>query len=75
MIRVCASIIGYFGIGKNEWFLLDDDGVLSECQPPRRKHAFYGMLSSGLIPMGYAHYFSFLTVLFQSGLCSPSGRS
>ena len=42
---------------ENECFLLAD-GVLSECQPPRWNHAFYGMFSSELISMGYAHYFS-----------------
>ena len=56
MIYECASDIGYMVLG-NECFLLDGD-LLSECQPPRWKHAFYGMFSSGVILMGYALYIS-----------------
>ena len=61
-VHVCTSVvIGHLVLG-NECFLLD--GVLSECQPPRWKHAFYGMFSSGLIPRGHALYFSLVSVLF-----------
>ena len=38
MIHECTSNIGYMVLG-NEGFVLDG-GVLSECQPPRWKHAF-----------------------------------
>ena len=53
---------------ETECFQLDD-GALSECRPPRWKHAFYGMYSSGLIPMGYALYFSLDSALFWSLVC------
>ena len=52
----------------NECFLLAG-GVLSECQPPRWKHAFYGMLSSGLIPIGYALNISLALVQFLPLIC------
>ena len=52
----------------NECFLLDG-GVLSECQPPRWEHAFYGMFSSGLIPMGYALYISLGLVQLLPLIC------
>ena len=39
--------------------ILLDDGV-SERQPPRWKHALYGMLSSGFVTMGYTPYISAL---------------
>ena len=67
MIHVCTSVIGYLVLG-NECFLWDD-GLLSECQPPRWKHAFYGMFSSGLIPMGYALYISLGLVQFLPLIC------
>ena len=67
MIHVCTSAIGYLVLG-NECFLLDG-GVLSECQPPRRKHAFHGMFSSGLIPMGYALHTSLGLVQFLPLIC------
>ena len=47
--------MGYLVLLGNERFLFDG-GVLSKCQLPRWKHAFYGMFSSGLIPMGHALY-------------------
>ena len=43
--------------------------MLSECQPPRWKHAFYGMFSSGLIPMGYALYISLVLVQLLPLIC------
>ena len=52
----------------NERFLLDG-GVLSECQPPRWKHAFHGMFSSGLILMGYALHISLGFVLLLPLIC------
>ena len=52
----------------NECFLLDG-GVLSECQPPRWKHAFYGTFISGLIPMGYALDISLVSVQFSPLIC------
>ena len=67
MIHVCTSDIGYMVLG-NECFLLDG-GALSECQPPRWKHAFYGMFSSGLIPMGYTLYISLVLVQFLPLIC------
>ena len=67
MIHVCTSDIGYMVLG-NECFLLDG-GLLSECQPPRQKHSFYGMFSSGLIPMGYALYLSLGSVQLLSLIC------
>ena len=67
MILVCTSDIGYMVLG-NECFLLDG-GVLSECQPPRWKHAFYSMFSSGLIPMGYALYISLVLVQLLLLMC------
>ena len=67
MIHVCMGDIGDMVLG-NECFLLDG-GVLSECQPPRWKHAFYGMFSSGLIPMGYALYISLDLVQFLPPIC------
>ena len=67
MIQGCTSVTGYLVLG-NECFLLDD-GVSSECQPPRWKHAFYGMFSSGLIPMGYALYISLGLVQFMPLVC------
>ena len=84
MIHVCTSDIEYLVLVL-ECFLLDG-GVLSECQPPRWKHAFYyGMFSSGLIPMGYAYIRSISLVLalfkswfvpgFVSDLWAASGRS
>ena len=75
MIHVCTSVIGYLVFG-NEYFLLDD-GLLSERQPPRWKHAFYGMFSSGLIPMGYALYSLYLSwfgPVFAPDLWAASGR-
>ena len=45
-----------FGIELGNERFLFDGGVLSKCQLPRWKHAFYGMFSSGLIPMGNALY-------------------
>ena len=42
---------------------------MSECQPPRWKHAFYGMFSSGLVPMGYARYISLGLVRFLPLIC------
>ena len=48
---------------------LSDDGVLSACQPPRWKHAFCGMFSSGLILMGYALYNSLGVVQFLPLIC------
>ena len=68
MIHVCTSDIGYDMVLGNECFLLDG-GVLSECQPPRWKHAFYGTFSSGLIPMGYALYISLVLVQFMPLIC------
>ena len=75
MIHVCTSDIGCMVLG-NEWFLLDG-GVLSECQPPRWKHAFYGMFSSGLIPMGFVRtlYQSCFGPVFAPDLWAASGRS
>ena len=75
MIHVCTSDIGYMVLG-NECFLLDG-GVLSECQPPRWKHAFYGIFSSGLIPMGYALYLyqPCFGPVFAPDLWAASGRS
>ena len=67
MIHVCTSDIGYMVLG-SEYFLLDG-GVLSECQPPRWKHAFYGTFSSGLIPMGCALYISLVLVQFMPLIC------
>ena len=64
MVDVCTSAIGYFVLG-NACFLLDD-GLLSDCHPPRWKHAFYGRFSSGLIPMGYALYFSVVCCFYFS---------
>ena len=64
---VCTSDIGYMVLG-NECFLLDG-GVLSECQPPRWIHAFYGMFNSGLILMGYALYISLGLVQFLPLIC------
>ena len=52
----------------NECFLLDG-GVRSERQPPRWKHAFYGMFSSWLILMGYALYISLVLVQFLPLIC------
>ena len=52
----------------NECFLLDG-GVLSGCQPPRWKHAFYSTFSSGLIPMGYALYISLVFVQVLPLIC------
>ena len=77
MIHVCKSDIGYLVL-RNECFLLDG-GVLSECQPRRWKHSFYGVFSSGLILMGYA----LISVLFWSSFSpvlapnswAASGRS
>ena len=43
--------------------------MLSECRPPRWKHAFYVMFSSGLIPMGYALYFGLVSAFFWSLVC------
>ena len=64
MIHVCTSDIGYIILENlNECFLLDG-GVLSACQPPRWKQAFYSMFSFGLIPMGLALYISFVVVKF-----------
>ena len=66
MIHECASVIGYLVLKLgNECFLLDD-GVLSECQPPRWKHAFYGMFYSGLIPMGYTLYIRISVLVWSS---------
>ena len=48
MIHVGTSDIGFMVLG-NECLLLLDGGVLSECQPPRWKHAFYGMFIFGLL--------------------------
>ena len=74
MIHVCTSDIGYL-VFENECFLLDG-GVLSECQPPRWKHAFYGMFSSGLIPMGYALYINLVFgPVFAPYLRTASGQS
>ena len=56
-VCICTSDIGYMVLG-NECILLAGGGVLSERQPPRWKHAFYSMFSSGSIPMGYALYIS-----------------
>ena len=67
MIHVCTSDIGYMVLG-NECFLLDG-GVLPECQSTRKKHAFYGMFSSGLILMGYALYISLGLVQFLPLIC------
>ena len=67
MIHVCTSDIGYIVLG-NECFLWDG-GVLSKSQPPRWKHAFYGLFSSGLIPMGYALYISLVLVQFLPLIC------
>ena len=67
MIHVSTSDIGYMVLG-NGCFLLDG-GMLSECQPPRWKHAFYGMFSSGLIPMGYALYISLVLIQFSRLIC------
>ena len=67
MIHECANVRGHLTLG-NECFLFDD-GVLSECQPPRWKHAFYGTFSSGLIPMGYALYISLGLVQFLPLIC------
>ena len=67
MIYVCTNVMGYLVLG-NGCFLLDD-GVLSECQPPRWKHAFYGMFSSGLIPIGYALYISLGLVQLLPLIC------
>ena len=67
MINECTSDTGYMILG-NECFLLDG-GVLSECQPPRWKHACYGMFSSGLIPTGYALYMSLGFVQLLPMIC------
>ena len=64
---VCTSDIGYMVLGSG-CFLLDG-GVLSECQPPRWKHAFYCMFSFGLIPMGYALCISLGSVQFLPLIC------
>ena len=72
MIHVCTSNIGYMVLG-NECFLLGD-GALSECQLPRGKHAFYGMFSSGLIPMRYALK-SLFCPFVAPDLWAASGRS
>ena len=56
--------MGYLVLG-HKCFLLDD-GVLSECHPPRWKHAFDCIFSFGLIPMGYAFFFSLVSVLLWS---------
>ena len=50
-------------------FDLLNGSVSSACQPPRWKHAFYGMFSSGLIPMGYAIYISLGLFQFLSLSC------
>ena len=67
MIHACTSDIGYLVLG-SECFLFDG-GVLSECQSPRWKHAFYGMFSSGLIPMGCAFYISLDFAQFLTLIC------
>ena len=67
IINVYSSDIGYM-ILRNECFLLDG-GVFSECRPPRWKHAFYGMSSSGLISMRYALYVSLVLVQFLPLIC------
>ena len=67
MIHLCTSDIGYMVLG-NECFLLDG-GLLSVCQPPRWKYAFYGIFSSGLIPMGEALYISLVLVQFLPLIC------
>ena len=44
--------------------------MLSKCQSPRWKHACYGMLDFGLVPMGHARYISLVFGNFPVNLDS-----
>ena len=76
MIHVFTSDIGHLVYGTGKRVLAMDGDVLSECQPPRWKHAFYGMFSFGLIPMGYALlYQSRFGPVLTPDFWAASGRS